>query len=336
MPGAAPPAGHDRRLSDADREQMVGLLREHYAQGRLDLDEMSRRVGVVLSAEFADEAAAAVNDLPLLARPPGPAAAQASPPARAAAAARAGARARAGWLPTSERFRDPATGKIMRVWVDPADQSRHYVPEPDGRARGWTRRQTEARHQPGGCQPRIRAMPASHRQHANAERPVRPISATVVGGHGGLPIGRGRDNPPVPGRPDHLAEVAQAGGPAGEPGPGTDRSIAASPAAPVPGRPYPPSGSQSHTGPAARGPAHWSLGRRMRSARACAAQVHHWHVEGAQVTQVTRRSFLKVAAATGAAATASSLIGPRAWAAPGFWKQPGATPGPRKRILLPG
>ncbi len=37
-----------------------------------------------------------------------------------------------GWLPTQERFRDPTTGKIMRVWVDPADQSRHYVPEDTG------------------------------------------------------------------------------------------------------------------------------------------------------------------------------------------------------------
>jgi hypothetical protein len=53
--------------------------------------------------------------------------------------------------------------------------------------------------------------------------------------------------------------------------------------------------------------------------------VRHQHVEGAQVTQLTRRSFLKAAAATGAAATASSLIGSRAWAATSLWKQPGAT-----------
>jgi hypothetical protein len=43
------------------------------------------------------------------------------------------------------------------------------------------------------------------------------------------------------------------------------------------------------------------------------------------VTQLTRRSFFKVAAATGAAATASGLIGSKAWAAPSLWKQPGAT-----------
>ena len=36
-----------------------------------------------------------------------------------------------GWVRTSERFRDPTTGKIMRVWIDPKDQSRHYVPEDD-------------------------------------------------------------------------------------------------------------------------------------------------------------------------------------------------------------
>jgi len=36
----------------------------------------------------------------------------------------------AGWVPTPERFRDPSTRAIMRVWVDPADLSRHYVPDP--------------------------------------------------------------------------------------------------------------------------------------------------------------------------------------------------------------
>jgi hypothetical protein len=35
----------------------------------------------------------------------------------------------ANWVRTEERFRDPGTGKIMRVWIDPADQSRHYLPE---------------------------------------------------------------------------------------------------------------------------------------------------------------------------------------------------------------
>jgi hypothetical protein len=37
----------------------------------------------------------------------------------------------AGWIPTDERFRDPTSRAVMRVWIDPADQSRHYIPEPD-------------------------------------------------------------------------------------------------------------------------------------------------------------------------------------------------------------
>jgi hypothetical protein len=35
----------------------------------------------------------------------------------------------AGWQSTEEVFRDPSTGRVMRVWVDPQDGSRHYVPE---------------------------------------------------------------------------------------------------------------------------------------------------------------------------------------------------------------
>ena len=34
-----------------------------------------------------------------------------------------------GWDPTEEVFRDPSTDRIMRVWVDRKDGSRHYVPE---------------------------------------------------------------------------------------------------------------------------------------------------------------------------------------------------------------
>jgi DNA-binding SARP family transcriptional activator len=35
----------------------------------------------------------------------------------------------AGWVPTAERFRDPSSGVVMRVWIDPSDESRHYVPD---------------------------------------------------------------------------------------------------------------------------------------------------------------------------------------------------------------
>jgi len=132
--GAASSAtpGPSRSLArDADRERLIALLREHYARGGLELDELSRRVGVVLAATYADEAAAAVAGLPQLAGP-----AAAAGPDRARRRHRRGhaqaAQPGAGWVPTDERFRDPTTRVIMRVWVDPADLSRHYVPEAEG------------------------------------------------------------------------------------------------------------------------------------------------------------------------------------------------------------
>lgn len=129
------PPGPWSLVREADRERLLGLLREHYALGRLDLDEMGRRVGIVLAATRTDEAEAAVSDLPLLGMVP-----SGEPSPGRASRGRLGQRRRhaqraepsAGWVPTPERFRDPSTRAIMRVWIDPADLSRHYVPEPDG------------------------------------------------------------------------------------------------------------------------------------------------------------------------------------------------------------
>lgn len=130
-----PPHGPRSRLSEADREQLLGLLREHYVQGQLDLDEMSRRVGVVLASAYSDEAMVAVTDLPLLGAPgsggPSPAQAGRGRPGQRKRHAQQ-AQPGAGWVPTPERFRDPSTRAIMRVWIDPADLSRHYVPEASG------------------------------------------------------------------------------------------------------------------------------------------------------------------------------------------------------------
>jgi hypothetical protein len=125
VPGSAP--GGPRRLAgEADRERLVALLREHYALGQLDDDELDRRVGVVLGARYMDEATSAVTDLPQLAAP----GAAAGRPARQRRGHAQAAKPAAGWIPTDERFRDPTTRAVMRVWIDPADQSRHYVPEP--------------------------------------------------------------------------------------------------------------------------------------------------------------------------------------------------------------
>jgi hypothetical protein len=125
------PGGPRPLAAEADRERLVALLREHYAVGLFGLDELDRRVGLVLSAQYLDEAAAAVADLPRAAAPgtasPGTAASRPARKRRGHAHADLPA---AGWIPTDERFRDPATRAVMRVWIDPADQSRHYVPEP--------------------------------------------------------------------------------------------------------------------------------------------------------------------------------------------------------------
>jgi len=129
------PGGLRPLATDADRERLVALLREHYAVGLFGLDELDRRVETVLSARFLDEAAAAVTDLPASASPgTAPSSAPSSGPPRRGRRRRGHAHAdqpAAGWIPTGERFRDPSTSTVMRVWVDPADQSRHYVPEPD-------------------------------------------------------------------------------------------------------------------------------------------------------------------------------------------------------------
>jgi hypothetical protein len=129
-----PPSEPKAVVSDADRERLLYLLREHYARGHLELDDMSQRVGVVLASTYSDEAASALTDLPLLGGTASTMSlAQAKQP-------RIGQRRRhaqrmkpdPGWVPTPERFRDPSTRAITRVWIDPADLSRHYVPEPDG------------------------------------------------------------------------------------------------------------------------------------------------------------------------------------------------------------
>jgi hypothetical protein len=35
----------------------------------------------------------------------------------------------ARWQRTEEVIRDPFTSQVVRVWIDPTDGSRHYVPE---------------------------------------------------------------------------------------------------------------------------------------------------------------------------------------------------------------
>jgi hypothetical protein len=115
------------RLSDAEREQLYEQLKRHAADGRLDLAELERRVAMVAAATTDADASAALADLPPLRRSEN----DPRPPPAARGRRRGHGHADApspDWQPTPERFRDPRTNRVMRVWVDAAG-ARHYVPE---------------------------------------------------------------------------------------------------------------------------------------------------------------------------------------------------------------
>jgi hypothetical protein len=108
-------------LSDADREVLFEKLAIHAAAGRLGIEALELRVAAIAAAETREQAAAVMADLPPVdgGSPPegrphwGTGHGEAPVPAP-------------DWHPTNERFRDPGTTKVMRVWVDTAG-GRHYV-----------------------------------------------------------------------------------------------------------------------------------------------------------------------------------------------------------------
>ena len=113
-----------QRLGDGDREYLVELLARHAAEGRLSTEELERRVEAVYAAESRDEVVPLTADLPPLPAPSaerrtwrwGRGHGEVSEPA-------------AGWVATDERFRDPTSKRIMRVWLDPSTGERHYIPD---------------------------------------------------------------------------------------------------------------------------------------------------------------------------------------------------------------
>jgi hypothetical protein len=110
------------RLSDADREVLYEKLARHAADGRLELGELERRVEAIASAQTREQAAEVMADLPVLPDEPAPGRARRG---RSHGEAQAPG---VDWRPTSERFRDPGTNRVMRVWEDPGG-TRHYVAE---------------------------------------------------------------------------------------------------------------------------------------------------------------------------------------------------------------
>jgi hypothetical protein len=108
-------------VSDARREAIAAALGRHYTEDRIDADDLGRR----LDRAYGEDPESALAGLPPL---------DPLPERKRRWGRRHGESdvARPGWLPTRERFMDPTTRRIMRVWIDPARGERHYVPERQG------------------------------------------------------------------------------------------------------------------------------------------------------------------------------------------------------------
>jgi|HubBroStandDraft_1064217.scaffolds.fasta_scaffold08414_3 hypothetical protein len=61
--------GFNVRVGDADREAIAAQLREHYADGRLTLDELNERLDQTFAAKTKADLDVVMRDLPHVARP---------------------------------------------------------------------------------------------------------------------------------------------------------------------------------------------------------------------------------------------------------------------------
>ncbi len=109
-------------LGDSDRELLYEALKRHASEGRLDVAELERRVSIVVAADTREAAAEAMAGLPPLVPAP------TEPRARWGRGHGEAEKPEPDWQPTNERFRDPRTRAVLRVWVDPHG-ARHYVAE---------------------------------------------------------------------------------------------------------------------------------------------------------------------------------------------------------------
>ena len=61
--------GYNVRVGDADREAIAAQLREHFADGRLTLEELNERLDQTFAAKTRADLNVVMRDLPHVARP---------------------------------------------------------------------------------------------------------------------------------------------------------------------------------------------------------------------------------------------------------------------------
>jgi len=62
-------SGYNLRVGDADREAIAAQLREHFADGRLTLEELNERLDQTFAAKTRADLSVVMRDLPHVARP---------------------------------------------------------------------------------------------------------------------------------------------------------------------------------------------------------------------------------------------------------------------------
>jgi len=95
-------------------EKLTASVGRQYAAGRFDGEELERRLDLALAGSH--DALDGLAPLPA-----------AAPRRRWGRRHGEAGAVQPTWVPTKERFVDPTTQRVMRVWVDPADHARYYV-----------------------------------------------------------------------------------------------------------------------------------------------------------------------------------------------------------------